>query len=72
MCLLITAIHSQTSGHDTFTFEMLCQAFRDQVRTSMSAPVQVDGGSVGMVKCGRHILMGVGHLFKSGTETDAI
>jgi len=58
ICLLIAAIHSQTSGHDTFTFEMLYQAFRDQVRTSMSAPVQVEGGSIGMVKCGRHTLIG--------------
>jgi origin recognition complex subunit 4 len=59
ICLLIAAIHYQTAGHDTFTFEMLHRTFRDQVRTSMSAPVQVDGGSIGMVKCSRHTLIGV-------------
>ncbi|TCD69691.1 hypothetical protein EIP91_006708 [Steccherinum ochraceum] len=57
-CLLIAAIHAQTSGHDVFTFEMLYEAFCDQVRTSQSAPVQVEGGGIGMVRCSREVLMG--------------
>ncbi|KAH9951576.1 origin recognition complex subunit 4 C-terminus-domain-containing protein [Amylocystis lapponica] len=48
ICLLIARTHVQTSGHDTFTFEMLHESFRDQVRTSQSAPVQVEGSGIGM------------------------
>ncbi|KAF8913928.1 origin recognition complex subunit 4 C-terminus-domain-containing protein [Gymnopilus junonius] len=47
-CLLIASVHADTSGHPVFTFEMLFESFRDQVRSSMSAPVQVNGGSIGM------------------------
>ncbi|KZT05526.1 uncharacterized protein LAESUDRAFT_655686 [Laetiporus sulphureus 93-53] len=54
LSLLVAAMHAQTSGHDAFTFEMLHESFRDQVRTSLSAPVQVDGGSVGMLQCSRN------------------
>ncbi|THH28953.1 hypothetical protein EUX98_g5241 [Antrodiella citrinella] len=57
MCLLIAAMHARTSGHDTFTFEMLYETFCDQVRTSHSAPVQVQGGGIGMVRCSREVLM---------------
>ena len=60
ICLLIASVHTQTAGHDTFTFEMLHQLFRDQVRISIAAPVQIEGGgSIGMVKCGRQVMMGV-------------
>lgn len=59
MCLLIAAEHAQVAGHDAFSFEMLHETFRDQVRASMSAPVQVDGGGIGMVKCSREVLMRV-------------
>ncbi|KDQ64531.1 hypothetical protein JAAARDRAFT_116424 [Jaapia argillacea MUCL 33604] len=48
VCLLIACIHARTSGHDVFTFEMLHESFRDQVRTSLSAPIQIEGGGVGM------------------------
>ncbi|EJF62272.1 hypothetical protein DICSQDRAFT_58535 [Dichomitus squalens LYAD-421 SS1] len=48
VCLLIASVHASASGHDTFTFEMLHDAFKTQVRTSQSAPVQVAGGGVGM------------------------
>ncbi|KAL6309532.1 origin recognition complex subunit 4 C-terminus-domain-containing protein, partial [Sparassis latifolia] len=48
ICLLIASVHAPTSGHDTFTFEMLHECFRDHVRTSQSAPVQVEGGGIGM------------------------
>ncbi|KDR83712.1 hypothetical protein GALMADRAFT_55472 [Galerina marginata CBS 339.88] len=47
-CLLIASVHINTGGHPTFTFEMLFDTFRDQLRASMSAPVQVNGGSIGM------------------------
>ncbi|PIL37477.1 hypothetical protein GSI_01171 [Ganoderma sinense ZZ0214-1] len=56
VCLLIASVHASTSGHDTFTFEMLHDAFKTQVRTSQSAPVHVAGGGVGMVRCSREVL----------------
>lgn len=58
ICLLIAAMHARTSGHEIFTFEMLHEAFRDQVRVSLSAPVTVDGGGIGMVRCSREVLLG--------------
>ncbi|EMD40724.1 hypothetical protein CERSUDRAFT_111303 [Gelatoporia subvermispora B] len=58
ICLCIAAVHYQTSGHNTFTFEMLHEAFRDQVRTSQSAPVQIEGGGIGMMRCSREVLAG--------------
>lgn len=59
MCLLIAATHARTAGHDSATFEMLYETFRIQLRTSLSAPVQVDGGGIGMVKSSRGVLMAV-------------
>ncbi|KAF8165317.1 origin recognition complex subunit 4 C-terminus-domain-containing protein [Crassisporium funariophilum] len=59
LCLLIASTHADTAGHTTFTFEMLFNNFRDQVRASTSAPVQVNGGSIGMVRCSRGMLMSV-------------
>ncbi|OJT11376.1 Origin recognition complex subunit 4 [Trametes pubescens] len=56
VCLLISSIHAQTSGHDAFTFEMLHETFKNQVRTSQSAPVQIEGGGIGMVRCSREVL----------------
>ncbi|KAI0320816.1 origin recognition complex subunit 4 C-terminus-domain-containing protein [Amylostereum chailletii] len=57
MCLLIAANHERTAGNDTVTFEMLYESFRTQLRTSLSAPVQVGGGSIGMVRCSREVLL---------------
>ncbi|KAA1466396.1 hypothetical protein DENSPDRAFT_766939 [Dentipellis sp. KUC8613] len=48
MCLLVAAVHTGTAGHDSMTFEMLHESFRLQLRTSLSAPVQVGGGGIGM------------------------
>ncbi|KAF9457011.1 origin recognition complex subunit 4 C-terminus-domain-containing protein [Collybia nuda] len=48
LCLLIASVHVDSTGHSTFTFEMLHECFYDQLRTSLSAPVQVNGGSIGM------------------------
>jgi len=56
-CLLIACVHASTAGHESITFEMLHDSFQKQVRTSQSAPVQVDGGSIGMVRCSKEILM---------------
>ncbi|KAL1944147.1 hypothetical protein VTO73DRAFT_3332 [Trametes versicolor] len=56
VCLLISSVHAQTSGHDAFTFEMLHETFKNQVRTSQSAPVQIEGGGIGMVRCSREVL----------------
>ncbi|CAA7259792.1 unnamed protein product [Cyclocybe aegerita] len=57
MCLLIASVHADTSGHPIFTFEMLFDYFRDQLRASTAAPVQVNGGNIGMVRCTREVLM---------------
>ena len=68
VCLLIASVHASTSGHDTFTFEMLHDAFKTQVRTSQSAPVQVAGGGVGMVRCSRELLFSVRPPFPYATS----
>ncbi|KXN89615.1 Origin recognition complex subunit 4 [Leucoagaricus sp. SymC.cos] len=66
LCLLIASIQFITSGHDTFTFEMLFTTFYNQVRASSAAPVQVNGGSIGMIRCSRTILLSAfEHLISS-------
>ncbi|KAG2367351.1 origin recognition complex subunit 4 C-terminus-domain-containing protein [Suillus spraguei] len=63
ICLLIAATHAHTAGHDAITFEMLYDAFREQYRASAAAPIQVAGGSIGMSRCTREVLMrGFEHL----------
>ena len=62
ICLLIASVHADVAGHQTFTFEMLFEKFREQLRASTSAPVQLNGGHIGMVKCTREVLMTVRHL----------
>ncbi|KAK0468397.1 origin recognition complex subunit 4 C-terminus-domain-containing protein [Desarmillaria tabescens] len=57
ICLLIASVHAGTAGYSVVTFEMLHQYFRDQVRSSTAAPVQINGGSIGMVRCSRDVLM---------------
>lgn len=54
-------MHTQTAGHDVITFEMLHEAFKQQLRASAAAPVQIEGGSIGMTKCTRAVLMNVSH-----------
>jgi hypothetical protein len=44
--LLITAMHAQTAGHDIMTFEMLHKTFREQVKSSTSVSVHVEGGTI--------------------------
>ncbi|KAG2348939.1 hypothetical protein BDR05DRAFT_924752 [Suillus weaverae] len=57
ICLLIAAVHAHTAGHDAITFEMLYDAFREQYRASTAAPIQVAGGSIGVSRCTREVLM---------------
>lgn len=63
MCLLIASVHSETAGHPLFTFEMLYDLFRAQVRASTLAPVQINGGSIGMVRCSTDVLLSVIKFF---------
>ncbi len=57
VCLIIASKQVEITGHPTFSFEMLFEKFRDQLRASTSAPVQLNGGHVGMVKCTREVLL---------------
>ncbi|KAI6113651.1 origin recognition complex subunit 4 C-terminus-domain-containing protein [Pisolithus thermaeus] len=57
ICLLIATMHAQIAGHDQVTFEMLYEMFREQLRASAAAPIQIEGGSIGMVRCTREVLM---------------
>lgn len=59
VCLIIASRQVEITGHSTFSFEMLFENFRDQVRASTSAPVQLNGGHIGMVKCTREVLLAV-------------
>ncbi|KAH0840150.1 hypothetical protein J3R83DRAFT_1131 [Lanmaoa asiatica] len=56
-CLLVATMHAHSAGHDMITFEMLYDAFREEFRASAAAPVQIEGGSIGMAKCTREVLM---------------
>jgi len=57
MCLLVACMHTETAGHLLFTFEMLYDIFNEQVRASTAAPVQINGGTIGMMRCSREVLM---------------
>ncbi|KAF8621581.1 hypothetical protein AX15_007607 [Amanita polypyramis BW_CC] len=57
ICLLVAVYHWDTAGQSHFTFEMLYESFRNQVRASSSAPVQVNGGNIGMMRCSRQVMM---------------
>ncbi|KAJ7682773.1 origin recognition complex subunit 4 C-terminus-domain-containing protein [Mycena polygramma] len=57
ICLLIACVHAETAGHPAFTFEMLYEKVRDQIRLSTSAPVEFNGTSIGMPRCPRSVLM---------------
>ncbi|KAF8914663.1 origin recognition complex subunit 4 C-terminus-domain-containing protein [Mucidula mucida] len=48
LCLLTAAMHSYSAGFPLVTFEMLNDYFQNQVRSSAAAPVQVNGGGIGM------------------------
>src|SRR5260221_10541085 len=42
VCLIIASKQVEITGHPTFSFEMLFEKFRDQLRASTSAPVQLN------------------------------
>ncbi|EAU90385.2 origin recognition complex subunit 4 [Coprinopsis cinerea okayama7 len=48
LCLLIASHHSDVSGHPVFTFEMLYESFKRQLRLSTAAPIQLHGTSIGL------------------------
>jgi origin recognition complex subunit 4 len=50
-------MHAHSAGHDMITFEMLYDAFREEFRASSAAPIQIEGGSIGMARCTRDVLM---------------
>jgi origin recognition complex subunit 4 len=62
VALLIAAAHTQTSGHDTFNFEILYDKFISQVRISGSAPIQSEKGGLGMVNVARGVMFKVSAL----------
>jgi origin recognition complex subunit 4 len=66
--LLIAAEHTRVAGHDSFSFEMLYDTFRIQVRTSSAAPVQLGGVGIGMLGVGRAVMMGVSDYFENLQE----
>ncbi|KAJ7095416.1 origin recognition complex subunit 4 C-terminus-domain-containing protein [Mycena belliarum] len=53
LCLLLAWVHTEIAGHSVFTFEMLYEKVRDQIRASSSAPVEFNGNSIGMPRCPR-------------------
>jgi hypothetical protein len=59
LSLLIAAMHAETAGHEDVTFEMLYECFHNQFRTSSAAPVQIEGGGIGILRCTKDVLMGV-------------
>jgi Origin recognition complex (ORC) subunit 4 C-terminus len=58
VALLIAAAHEQTAGHESFNFETLHDKFVTQVRVSVSAPVHMERGGLGMVNVARGVLLG--------------
>ncbi|THU90126.1 hypothetical protein K435DRAFT_676522 [Dendrothele bispora CBS 962.96] len=48
LCLLIASVHMEKTGYPAITFEMLHECVRDRIRTSSSAPIQLNGRSIGM------------------------
>ncbi|KAF9009036.1 origin recognition complex subunit 4 C-terminus-domain-containing protein [Cyathus striatus] len=56
LCLLAASFHLDTGGQPVFTFEVLHDIILEQVRRSSSAPIQVNGGNIGMVRSTRSVL----------------
>ncbi|KAF5370134.1 hypothetical protein D9758_001020 [Tetrapyrgos nigripes] len=57
LCLLVASVHAETAGYPAVTFEMLHEYICTRIRTSSSAPVQINGRSIGMVKIPRLVLL---------------
>ncbi|KAK7049497.1 origin recognition complex subunit 4 [Paramarasmius palmivorus] len=56
LCLLVASIRADKLGYPAVTFEMLHQFVRDEIRGSNSAPVQLHGRSIGMMRVTRPVL----------------
>ncbi|KAF9075868.1 origin recognition complex subunit 4 C-terminus-domain-containing protein [Rhodocollybia butyracea] len=56
LCLLLAFYQAEHDGYDSLTFEMLYDYVRTAIRVTHTAPVQVNGGSIGMVRCSRPVL----------------
>lgn len=57
--LLIAAIHTFTSGQETFTFEVLYDKFITQIRLNASAAVSSERGDINVPLISRKVLLGV-------------
>ncbi|KAL0574535.1 origin recognition complex subunit 4 [Marasmius crinis-equi] len=57
LCLLVAAMRAENLGYSALTFEMLHTIVRDEIRGSTSAPVQLNGMSIGMHRVERKVLM---------------
>ncbi|KIK68125.1 hypothetical protein GYMLUDRAFT_154593 [Collybiopsis luxurians FD-317 M1] len=53
LCLLLAFYQAENDGYPAFTFEMLNDYVRNAIRVSGAAPVQVNGGNIGMTRCTR-------------------
>ncbi|KAE9410552.1 hypothetical protein BT96DRAFT_969555 [Gymnopus androsaceus JB14] len=56
LCLLIAFYQAEGDGYPALTFEMLHDYVRNAIRVSFSAPVQINGGGIGMTRCSRPVL----------------
>ncbi|KIY73628.1 hypothetical protein CYLTODRAFT_386184 [Cylindrobasidium torrendii FP15055 ss-10] len=56
LALLVASKHAAKSGYPVVTFEMLHEYFREQVRASAAAPVQLGGAGIGIRNCSRGVL----------------
>lgn len=70
LSLLIASVQAGIAGYAFITFEMLYDYFRVQVRSSTAAPVQLNGGSIGMIKCTREVLLGVSFFLSEMVYAD--
>ncbi|KAJ8086671.1 origin recognition complex subunit 4 [Marasmius tenuissimus] len=57
LCLLVASMRAENLGYPALTFEMLHTIVRDEIRGSTSAPVHLNGMSIGMHKVSRKLLM---------------
>ncbi|KAF5389101.1 hypothetical protein D9757_004916 [Collybiopsis confluens] len=56
LCLLLAFYQAESDGYPALTFEMLNDYVRNAIRVSGVAPVQVNGGNIGMTRCTRPVL----------------
>ena len=62
LCLLVATSYQATRNKDeTFTFAMLDTAFRESYRTSIVAPAQLGGQSIGIIDCSTDVLLFVSY-----------